>query len=432
MAFRILTLLLPAALLLMGAFLLLALVPALSAAQQNTLALMPYLMAGIAGFLGYCFKHSRVLLVSINLCAAYFLIQNNLQSSLARPDNYVLYSFLSLLLPVNIALIATYAERGVFTPIGVIRLVVVSAGYLAIYILKEMGVLGYWLTELPISLIQMAVDETYLSEAAAMVFVVALIPVVLSLIFRRTHTDAGLLASLIAALVTLLWFERPLISSLFLSAALIALAVSVVQNSYNMAFVDELTGIFGRRALRDKFANLGRRYTVAMLDIDHFKKFNDTYGHETGDHVLRMVAAKINNVKGGGKAYRYGGEEFAVVFAGKTEDEVLPYLEEVREIIAYYPMAIRSEERPTDSDTGKQLRSNQKRPEHVQVTISIGVAEKDDSHSNPDAVMKSADQALYAAKKAGRNCTIGSHQPISVPRRVQLRRAKVDFVNREG
>jgi diguanylate cyclase (GGDEF)-like protein len=428
LAFRILVLLLPAALLLMGAFLLLAPVSALSAAQQNILALMPYMMACIAGFLGFCFKRSRVLLVAINLGAAYFLIQNHLQSSLARPDNYVLYSFISLLLPINIALIATYAERGVFTPVGVIRVVVVSAGYLAIYILKKMGVLGYWLTELPISLIQMAVDETYLNEAAAMVFFVALIPVVLSLILRKTHTDAGLLASLIAALVMLLWFERPLISSLFLSAALIALAVSVVQNSYNMAFVDELTGILGRRALRDKFANLGRRYTIAMLDIDHFKKFNDTYGHATGDHVLRMVAAKINNVKGGGKAYRYGGEEFAVVFAGKSEDEALPYLEDIREIIAHYPMAIRSEERPTDSDTGKRLRSDKKRPEHVQVTISIGVAEKDESHNNPDAVMKSADQALYAAKNAGRNCTVGSHQPIAVPRRVQPRRAKLDFV----
>ena len=428
MAVRVFTLLLPATALLMGAFL--ALVPAsqLTSVQQETLTLLPYLLAVVAGFLGYSFKRSRVLLVAINLGAAYFLIQNNLQSSLARPDNYVLFSCISLLLPLNIALIALYDERGVFTPIGIVRIVVVSGGYLIAYLLMMSGQLAYWLPNLPVSLLEMVFYETYLSEAAAIAFVVSLIPVLLSLLFRKTHTDAGLLASFIASLVMLLWFDRPLISGLFFSAALITLAISVVQNSYSMAFIDELTAIPGRRALNDKFLTLGRRYTVAMMDIDHFKKFNDTYGHDTGDQVLRMVAAKIKSVSGGGKAFRYGGEEFAVVFTNKNELEALPYLEEVREIIANYPMAIRSEERPADSDTGRQKRCGQKGQEYVQVTISIGVAEKDESHSSPDAVLKTADQSLYAAKKAGRNCTVASHQPKPELKSITPKRSKIDFV----
>ncbi|WP_051221358.1 GGDEF domain-containing protein [Neptunomonas japonica] len=427
MAFRILVLLLPATLLLIGAFISLAPVSTLSVADQSTFTLVPYLLALVAVFLGYSFKRSRVLLVAINLGAAYFLIQNGLQTSLARPDNYVLYSAVSLLLPINIAFISVYKERGIFTPIGLLRIMLVSIGYIVLFALKELGELAYWISELPVSLIEMAINDTYLSNAAAAVFVVCLIPVVISLAVRKTHTDAGLLASLISALITLLWFDRPLISSLFISAALIALAISVLQNSYNMAFVDELTGILGRRALRDKFSTLGRTYTVAMMDIDHFKKFNDTYGHDIGDQVLRMVAAKINNVKGGGKAFRYGGEEFAVVFAGKSESETLPYLEEVREIIANYPMTIRSDERPCDSDTGKKLRSSQKESENVQVTISVGVSEKDSSHANPETVLKAADKALYAAKKAGRNCTIASHQPPPAPKKSKPRRSKFDY-----
>ncbi|SFF86159.1 GGDEF domain-containing protein [Neptunomonas qingdaonensis] len=428
MALRVFTLLLPATALLVGAFLVLTPVSQWSAAQQETLTFVPYLLAGITGFLGYSFKRSRILLVAINLGAAYFLIQNNLQSSLARPDNYVLYSIISLLLPINIALIALFDERGVFTPIGIARIVFVSLGYLIAYLLMLSGQLGYWLTGLPMSMIEMAIYDTYLSEAAAIVFIICLIPVILSLLLRKTHTDAGLLASLIAALAMLVWFDRPLISPLFVSAALVALAISVVQNSYSMAFIDELTAIPGRRALNDKLSTLGRRYTIAMLDIDHFKKFNDTYGHDTGDQVLRMVAAKINNIGGAGKAFRYGGEEFAVVFAGKNEREALTYLEEVREIIANYPMAIRSEERPEDKDTGRQLRSGQKGREHVQVTISIGVSEKDETHNNPEAVMKTADQALYAAKKAGRNCSVASHQPRPVKKPSKPRRSKIDFV----
>ncbi len=108
--------------------------------------------------------------------------------------------------------------------------------------------------------------------------------------------------------------------------------------------------------------------------------------------------------------------------------EALTYLEEVRDIVASYPMAIRSEERPDDKDTGRQLRSGQKDREHVQVTISIGVSEKYESHSNPEAVMKTADQALYAAKKEGRNCTVASHQPSPAVKRIKPRRSKIDFV----
>ena len=303
LALRVFTLLLPAIALLVGAFLVLAPASHLSAAQQETLTFIPYLLVGIAGFLGINFMRSRVLLVAINLGAAYFLIQNDLQSSLARPDNYVLYSLISLLLPINIALIALFDERGVFTPIGIARIVFVSSGYLIAYFLMLSGVLAYWLPELPISMIEMVIYDTYLSEAAALVFIICLIPVILSLLFRKTHTDAGLLASFIAALAMLVWFDRPLISPLFVSAALIALAISVVQNSYSMAFIDELTAIPGRRALNDKLSTLGRRYTIAMLDIDHFKKFNDTYGHDTGDQVLRMVVAKINTVGGAGKRF---------------------------------------------------------------------------------------------------------------------------------
>lgn len=428
MALRVLTLLLPATALLVGAFLVLTPVSQLSLAQQDTLTFVPYFLAAITGFLGYSFKRSRVLLVAINLGAAYFLIQNNLQTSLARPDNYVLYSLISLLMPINIALIALFNERGVFTPIGIARIAFVIFGYLLAYVLMLSGQLAYWLPMLPMSMIEMLIYDTYLSEAAAVVFIICLIPVVLSLFLRKTHTDAGLLASLIAALAMLVWFDRPLISPLFVSSALVALAISVVQNSYSMAFIDELTAIPGRRALNDKFSTLRRHYTIAMLDIDHFKKFNDTYGHDTGDQVLRMVAAKINNVGGSGKAFRYGGEEFAIVFAGKNELESLVYLEEVREVIANYPMAIRSEERPDDKDTGRQLRTGQRSREYVQVTISIGVCEKDETHNNPEAVMKTADQALYAAKKAGRNCIVATHQPSPAKKPGKPRRSKIDFV----
>ena len=105
-----------------------------------------------------------------------------------------------------------------------------------------------------------------------------------------------------------------------------------------MAYRDELTSLPSRRALNQLMLSLGRKYSIAMLDIDHFKKFNDTHGHDVGDEVLRMVASKIAKVTGGGKPFRYGGEEFTVIYKGKTPDQVEAHLDALRKTIENYQM----------------------------------------------------------------------------------------------
>jgi len=91
-----------------------------------------------------------------------------------------------------------------------------------------------------------------------------------------------------------------------------------------MAYLDELTGLLSRRALNEYMMMLGRSYTIAMLDVDYFKKFNDTFGHDMSDQVLKMVGSKMRKVGGGGKAYRYGGEEFTVFFPRKKMNRLPP------------------------------------------------------------------------------------------------------------
>ena len=190
------------------------------------------------------------------------------------------------------------------------------------------------------------------------------------------------------------------------AAALTSLSISLAHEGYHMAFRDELTGLPGRRALNERLQRMGRVYTLAMADVDHFKKFNDTHGHDVGDQVLRLVASRLSKVTGGGRAYRYGGEEFALVFAGKTAEECVPHVEAVREMIANYVMHLRDQHnRPQDDTAGRQRRAGSGGGT-VSVTISIGVAERQADHRNPEAVLKSADQALYSAKGAGRNCVM--------------------------
>ncbi|WBX87682.1 sensor domain-containing diguanylate cyclase [Achromobacter mucicolens] len=208
---------------------------------------------------------------------------------------------------------------------------------------------------------------------------------------------------------------QPLELALMSAAALTSLCISLAHEGFHMAFRDELTGLPGRRALNERLQRMGRVYTLAMADVDHFKAFNDTHGHDVGDQVLRMVASQLRRVPGGGQAYRYGGEEFTLVFPGKTAAEAMPHLETVRRAIEAYQMRLRDKPaRPKADQIGQRRRGGRggrgARP--LRVTVSIGVAERSDALRAPDAVIKAADQALYKAKDGGRNqvCASGARR----------------------
>jgi len=173
-----------------------------------------------------------------------------------------------------------------------------------------------------------------------------------------------------------------------------------------MAFRDDLTNLPSRRALNEHLMGLARPYAIAMLDVDHFKRFNDTHGHDVGDQVLKMVGSRIGGVAGGGKPYRYGGEEFTIIFPKKNVADVRPYLEELRKAIAEYRLCLRGSDRPKDQEEGKNHRGKSA-DQHVSVTISIGVAESSERLRSPAEVIKAADGALYKAKNRGRDQVCG-------------------------
>jgi diguanylate cyclase len=160
------------------------------------------------------------------------------------------------------------------------------------------------------------------------------------------------------------------------------------------AMTDGLTNLANRKSFDEgllaacaKAQATKQALCLAVIDIDHFKRFNDTWGHQTGDQVLRYVASVIGRVgmKAPRLAARYGGEEFALIFPGETLATVTPLLEEIREEIASRLLKRRS----TDEDLGA-------------VTISIGLAQREDGESATFLVER-ADAALYASKRGGRN-----------------------------
>lgn len=187
-------------------------------------------------------------------------------------------------------------------------------------------------------------------------------------------------------------------------AATLVILLTLAFQMLHLAYIDELTQLPQRRALMSHLNRLGRKSAVCMLDVDHFKKFNDTYGHDVGDQVLKLLGSILGKVKGL-TAYRYGGEEFTLVFNHNNADTLEEKLEEVRLAVAEYPLVIRKPDRPSKTDTGKSQRGSGTGEKVVNVTISLGCCIKQKGET-PMQLLKRADEALYAAKKAGRNIAV--------------------------
>ena len=222
-----------------------------------------------------------------------------------------------------------------------------------------------------------------------------------SLFLKPAAVESSFFGLLAGAGLALYFFPVMAKVEFIFTFALLLVLIFILRNSFHLAYRDELTGLAGRRALREQMDKLSSRYSIAMLDIDFFKKFNDRYGHDVGDQVLKMVAEYIGKAGGGSKAYRYGGEEFTLVFSGRDVADVKPTLDALRETIAEAAFTVRGKNRPKIKSK-KSVKTASAR-NSVKITVSIGVAGSHGTENTPEEVIKIADKALYRAKKKGRN-----------------------------
>lgn len=191
--------------------------------------------------------------------------------------------------------------------------------------------------------------------------------------------------------------------AVFMAACGLILVVALMQESHQLAFRDQLTGLPGRRALEERLRSLDGEYAIAMVDVDHFKKFNDSHGHDVGDQVLKLVGRRLAKVGARGTAYRYGGEEFSVVFPDTALAPAEAALESMRDSIEKYRMAVRGVDRPKSGEEGMKKRGEGAPEKTLSVTVSVGVAAPSGEARTPPQVLKAADAALYRAKQGGRN-----------------------------
>lgn len=397
----------PAAILL-AAVLALVAGPTLPPSLSGLKTLGPYVVLLLGTGMGVWFNRGRAFIALASLLAAFAGYSLALEFGAASFAARAVFTAAAILVPLNFLLALVLPERGVshhfnyrWLMLAVVETLFVawiaSAGRTSLSGTVWQDLLEHWLLRSPPTplLGRLLFAAAFVAAAAR---ARPRVPAT-----ETRPLDIGQAGALLAFFIACEWVDAPGAFGAFMTAAGAILLVSLLQESHRLAFSDELTGLPSRRALEERLHGLGPVHAIAMLDVDHFKNFNDTHGHDIGDQVLRLVSTRLAQAAGGGTAYRYGGEEFCILFPELRLAEALPHIEKIRADIAAYQMAVRGEDRPKSPEAGTRLRHLRSADKTLSVTVSIGVAEPDSQRPTPAEVLRAADQALYRAKEAGRN-----------------------------
>lgn len=365
--------------------------------------LFPIAVVAMGLILSAAFRRSRLffaLLVLVTVQAALTWLSPHLSAR----AGHIIVNAIVLLVPLNLLALAFLRERGIISPAGrrrgaLLAVQIISVGVLC---LPRLAHAASWLDR-PFFPERFSA-WSHMSQEGLAAFLAATAIMMVLQVRRYSPVESSLLWALVASFMALRTDAASVAAAIFFVAGAMALIVALLETSYRMAYHDELTQLPSRRALNEALMKLPESYTIAMVDVDHFKKFNDAYGHASGDQALRLVASRLAYVTGGGRAYRYGGEEFAIVFPGRAAEDVFVYLDRMRRLIEQSTFVVRGKERRK----GKKARA--RAPKEVKketsVTVSIGVACSNGDRLPSAEVLRMADRALYRAKAKGRNCTV--------------------------
>ena len=367
--------------------------------------------------LAWRFHSSRILSILVTLVLAHRALEFFASGHLATSGpGRVAFEAIAFLLPLNFVLISSTRERGLGLSVITPKVAVLFFQSVVIAVLCRPDQTSGPSLLHPALVGEQSFHWTSIPQPALVAFAMAFVALFVRFLFSHKPVESGLLWALAATFLGMQVHGTGKTGSAYFATAGLLMIASIIENSYVLAYHDELTGLPSRRAFNDALLRLQSPYSIAAVDIDHFKSVNDTHGHDTGDQVLRLVAGRLAQVGGGGQAFRVGGEEFSILFPGKSSKEVLEHLESLRTMIEASSFRLRSgEERrhnePRRSDRRIAPRASAA-PKKAQtktldgnlfVTVSIGVAQAAGPTQAVEKIIQQADKALYRAKQGGRN-----------------------------
>mgnify|MGYP005813118485 CR=1 FL=1 len=310
---------------------------------------------------------------------------------------------LGVLLPVNLAAYAALPERGPATARALAWLLPIPAQVAVVGLMARAGVpaLREWLDHRWLD--GRWTQWTAVPQLGVAAFAGAVLFVTVRYILQRDPIAIGFLWALCSAFLALHGVSRGWDPTGFFVTGGWVLIGSLLEATCRWATHDRVTELPERHMLNRTLHRLGRPHFLALVRVDHFARIRAVFGREVGDQVLRMVAAQLQRTPGE-MVFRYGQDEFAVLFEGTSAAQAIPHLEHVRRMIASYGFVVRG---PGRRRTEPSAPARPAGPRVVlNITVSIGAAERESRKVRPRHVIRAAHQALRHAIEGGRNQVI--------------------------
>ena len=353
---------------------------------------------GAGLFLAWRFRRSRVAAVLLGLFMMDVLLRPS--SSTLEPGVGSVWDASGVLFLFLMPVVAAMKDRGVLSHRGLIQVVIILAGLaggLMVWAVRPEFLSWTWQSFLPWDL-----SGLQLSDAVLIVGLVALLFTGGLAVWRGHRLDKGFFWIAVALLLALGGGPESVESTVYLTMAGLMLIVNLVEKSYALSLLDNVTYLPARRAMRHEIRRAGSSYALALVGVDHYKTLHDRYGRDASDRVMKKIANHLRMVGRHARAFRYSGENFALVFAGKGRNEVLGDLEDLRADIEDFRFAMR----PKAAENGK--REGAKYPSvRWSLTVTVGVAEVEEKSgwwfARYGVINRAARSALHRGQKAGGN-----------------------------
>ena len=377
---------------------------------HNFLVFAPYLGLSLIAVLGWQINQTRIFWAATYLLVFYYLLLH----PAAGAHRGAFLQIIGTGFPLSLCVIFSLKENRLWSDKSLARFLLSLVPYLlfAFLFLWAPDIyekIFFWTTDPPgvknykIPLLTWATAGTFLlvvffqPDLKIKPFLLSLAVTLIPFLFA---VQTGLSAT--SPWQTPKWAETVFYLIISFTAITLILLHSILHMYWKKVYQDVLTGVPNRQALDERLHTLSGEFTLAMVDIDHFKKFNDTYGHAEGDNVLRMVAQHLEEHLGF-RVYRYGGEEFCAVFEGNQAKEAFDMMDKTRSTLEKRKFRLRNQKRRKEKAVDFFTKKPIPLGKGVHITISVGVASATKSSQDYESVIKKADQALYRAKDGGRN-----------------------------
>jgi diguanylate cyclase (GGDEF)-like protein len=382
-----------------------------------SLKFSPYLGLVLVALLGWQINQTRIFWGTLFFLFTYHFLLHPDAIWLSERARYISLQILAVSFPVSLAVCYGMKESRLISDWSLARLLL---GLFPILLFSSWAA---WAPDLYEKAFYWSNLPLQLHRTLPPLIWVAPLPLLILLIWGLDLKVKSFLITQIAALIpfwsAIQWSlgeRKPGSSPDFLSETVLPFGISTLVMFFALlrmflqkAYWDPLTSVYNRQALDERLPTLTKDYALAMVDIDHFKGFNDTYGHAEGDNVLRMVAQHLQDILGD-RIYRYGGEEFCAVFESGGLEAAATHMEKARASLAAHKFTLRGKRTGAHSRIKNPFKKNESRGKRVGITISVGVATSGEKEKTHEQVIKKADQALYKAKESGRNRVVSAEK----------------------